>query len=104
MLHPSPHDCRYLSRTFCALEAFAAVKGGVPTGYIVDVGHALSLPKLLAAKPVRVVDAQTRRKKDKDKIDAFITSTMGFAAVDEAITKVAYQTDDRTPAVVPAAA
>lgn len=123
----------YLSRTFCALEAFAAVKGDVKTGVIIDEVHAGMVNEMLEAKPVQVracelaarqhgasrdlishahaltptlspqhthaapsphaqvAKAQTRRKKDKDMIDAFIVESVGFEAVDAALTKLAIE-------------
>ena len=80
---------QYLARTFCALEAFAAVKGGVKTGVLVDEIHAIMIKDMLAASPIKVADAQTRRRKDKDMIDAFITESVGFEALDAALTKLA---------------
>ena len=44
----------YLSRTFCALEAFAAVKGDVKTGVLIDEVHAAMVNQMLEAKPVQV--------------------------------------------------
>jgi len=79
----------YLGRTFCALEAFAAVKGGVPTAVLIDEVHALMVKDMLEANPVQVAKAQTRRRKDKDMIDAFIVESVGFEAVDAALTKFA---------------
>ena len=80
---------QYLARTFCALEAFAAVKGGVKTGVLVDEIHAIMIKDMLVASPIKVADAQTRRRKDKDMIDAFITESVGFEALDAALTKLA---------------
>ena len=57
------------------------VKGNVPCAVIVDAAHAVMLPQMLKEKPIKVADAQTRRRKDKDKIDAFITESVGFAPV-----------------------
>ena len=78
----------YLARTFCALEAFACVKGDVKTGVLVDEVHAMMIKDLLAANPVQVAKAQTRRRKDKDMIDNFIIESVGFEAVDAALTLI----------------
>ena len=54
--------------------------GGVKTGVIVDEVHAIMLPKMFEEMPVKTANAQTRRKKDKDMIDAFIQESVGFEA------------------------
>jgi len=79
----------YLNRTFCALEAFASVKHGVGLGIILDEAHALGMTELLNKQPIKVANAQARRKKDKDKIDGYIKDSVGFDAVDLALTQAA---------------
>ena len=86
----------YLARTFCALEAFACVKGDVKTGVLVDEVHAMMIKDLLAANPVQVAKAQTRRRKDKDMIDNFIIESVGFEAVDAALTKLSIDSAQAT--------
>lgn len=81
----------YLGRSFCALEAFATVKGGAQLAVIIDPVRALELPSAFAARPVDVAQAQTRRKKDKLAIDAYIEESVGFAAVNETLTAAALE-------------
>ena len=51
----------------------------------------MMIKDLLAANPVQVAKAQTRRRKDKDMIDNFIIESVGFEAVDAAL----YEAIDR---------
>ena len=67
----------------------AAVCATRPPTRARGASHPLSTPPRNAPPPphAQVAKAQTRRRKDKDMIDAFILESIGFEAVDAALTK-----------------
>jgi len=71
----------YPDRSFCLVEAFAAVVGGCQLDCVAYVD-----PVVLEQKPVRSKDAQTRDSDDKKAIDDLIEDTVGFQRLDEVIT------------------
>ena len=80
----------YLTRSFCVLEAYAAVKAQKDprnAGYrfIVQQNVCLrpyEMGELLDKAPVNAVQAQTQRKKDKKQIDDFVKYGLGHGDAD----------------------
>ena len=106
-------DCyslKYCTRSFCLFEAFAAVvaieastegcsllvyntegfEGNAPFADQCNF-HASRIvtSRRLASKPIDSASASTRNEEDKQKIDAFISRTIGFKELDDAITEAA---------------
>ena len=85
-----PH-LEYTQRSFCVLEVFAALSGGVgitcysPGEWYDVVRH--KMEDRLAKDPIRSEWAQTRDPADKCKIDEYVRERVGFRELDRAVTK-----------------
>jgi hypothetical protein len=85
-----PHlECT--QRSFCVLEVFAALSGGVgitcysPGEWYDVVRH--KVEDRLVKAPIRSEWAQTRDPADKFKIDEYVRERVGFRELDRAVTK-----------------
>lgn len=96
----------YLSRSFCVLELFAAVKGRVALQCRTNSCREAVMPRLMSSKPteskfyargwcgpVNVASAKTRDAKDKELIDSFIIEHIGFEEFDRIITAAVIDAD-----------
>jgi hypothetical protein len=74
----------YFQRSFCILELYATVSGGgrllCYTGQQPD-----EIEDFLEGHPIDAQQASTRRPKDKELIDDYITSDIGFAKFNAAV-------------------
>jgi hypothetical protein len=78
----------YLRRSFCALELFAAVQGGVPI--LVQTNYSKSqMEELLTKHPVNAVGAATHWQHEKELVDNYIKQNIGFENFDRKVTNAA---------------
>jgi hypothetical protein len=77
-------ELAYLKRSFCILELFATVDGGAKLLCQTECFRS-DMADYLAGDPVSSKNAVTRRKEDKEAIDGFICSAMGFEAFDKTV-------------------
>ena len=84
-LDNEPHA--YLSRSFCVLEVYATVNSGARLLIQTDYVRAARMQSLLDSKPVQSQAASSWDTEAKVVIDAFIEQTIGFAQMDEIVTK-----------------
>jgi hypothetical protein len=83
-IDPSMH---YATRTFCVLELYAAVAGGVRLVCHTADGDRAKTEGRLLEKPPNTAAASTRNSADKNLIDEYIISSIGFAALDELVAR-----------------
>jgi hypothetical protein len=79
----------YLTRSFCVFEVLATVEGGAKL--LVAVGEKLSgkakMESALLARPVDSAAATSLNTEDKQQIDDFVAASVGFEALNTAITQ-----------------
>jgi hypothetical protein len=81
-------ELSYLRRSFCILELYATIVGGAKLlckgEYVPEI-----LSEKLSEQPISAKAAETRRLQDKELIDEFISSSIGFAEFDRVVTDAA---------------
>ena len=81
-------ELSYLRRSFCILELYATIVGSAKLlckgEYVPEI-----LSEKLSEQPISAKAAETRRLQDKELIDEFISSSIGFAEFDRVVTDAA---------------
>lgn len=84
-------ELQYTDRSFCVLELYAAVAGDAQLVCELKGGMRTYVEHALAKKPVNCAAAVTRNTKDKQQVDEFISSSVGFEKMDMIVTKAILQ-------------
>jgi hypothetical protein len=78
-------DLQYLRRSFCILELYATVAGNAHLLCVTAPNGQEDMEKLLAEEPIDSEAAQTRRAVDKETIDEYIRTVVGFNCLDKLV-------------------